>query len=98
MDDRHAQFLILIGELCLAAANGKLPVTFETTDGSRLIGIPEISTSPGGDDEVDDTGLAGTIHVDGRPMRLQDILRCTITAPAPSAARHRGLDAAPELG
>ena len=81
MDDRHAQFLIAISELCAAAATAELPVELDTNDGHRLRGVPTPAPFSRGVGEIDDTGYGDPIQVDGIAVALETIRACTIRSP-----------------
>ena len=62
MDDRHAQFLIVVPDACLGAELGQLIVEVLTIDGVRYRGVPtEVEV------EQPDAVDGGTL---GSPLRL----------------------------
>ncbi|MFL5863036.1 MAG: hypothetical protein ACJ780_20045 [Solirubrobacteraceae bacterium] len=78
MDDRHAQFLILVGDICQAATRANLSVDVTRVDGTRVSGIPTEITPAFGAQEVDHTGYANRIRINQDEIQLQDIIQCTI--------------------
>jgi hypothetical protein len=81
MENRHAQFLIAVGELCLAAETGGLMIDIVTSDGASACGVPGAVRPTGSDRQVDDTGFARMFRVDGRIVDLAAVRACTIRAP-----------------
>jgi hypothetical protein len=81
MDDRYAQFLIAVGDLCVAAALAGLDIEARTTDGTRTVGVPGPLRHAEGDEEFDEAGYAWTLRIDDRVMSLEEIVECTVRAP-----------------
>jgi hypothetical protein len=81
MDDRYAQFLITVGDLCAAAALAGLEVEACTADGARAVGVPGSIKRTDGDEEVDHSGYARTFLVDGHLLNLDEIIKCSVRAP-----------------
>jgi hypothetical protein len=82
MDDRHAQFLIAVGDLCSTAAMAGLQVEILDVRGTTTHGIPGAVRSAGGKDAVDDTGYAKAFRVEDHVVDLEDVVQCTIRSPA----------------
>jgi len=82
MDDRYAQFLIAVGDLCVAAALAGLDVEARTADGKRTVGVPGLVRHSDGNEQVDDSGYARTFRIDEHIMHLDEIVECTLRAPA----------------
>jgi hypothetical protein len=78
MDDDHAQFLITVCELCLAAQLAHLHVALVTSDGRHVVGIPAIRQTR---DPLDDTGCPRTLRLGGTPIELDGVIECTLHAP-----------------
>jgi hypothetical protein len=78
MDDRRAEFLILVGDICLTAARARLPVELEHLHGARIRGVPTYVACGRGVDEVDHTGYGNTIRIDDATINLRDVTRCTV--------------------
>lgn len=84
MDDRHAQFLIAIGDLCTAAGLAALEVQVRPgrEDGEVARGVPRPRPSrDGGEPPADATGYPRTLVVGDRIVNLEDVEACTIYAP-----------------
>lgn len=82
MDDRRAQFLITIGDMCLAANLAGLVVRVRSRDGSEgaARGVPYLREGVAGE-AVDDTGYRRSLIVNDRLVDLEEIVECTICAP-----------------
>lgn len=79
MDDRRAEFLILVGDICLTAARARLPVELEHLYGARTRGVPTYVNPARGAEEVGHTGYGNTIRIDDATINLRDITRCTVS-------------------
>jgi hypothetical protein len=79
VDDRRSEFLILVGDICLAAGRARLPVEVEHLDGTCVAGVPSQVTPARGGEEVDSTGYGNTIGIGGATINLRDITRCTVS-------------------
>ena len=79
MDDRRAEFLILVGDMCVTAARARLPVELEHLCGARIRGVPTYVARACGTEEVDHTGYGYTIRIDDATINLRDITRCTVS-------------------
>ena len=69
MDDRHAQFLIVVADACRGAGTGELIVEVLTIDGVRYCGVP-IAVEDGQPDDAD----GGTLHIGGRVVALEEVV------------------------
>jgi hypothetical protein len=84
MDDRRAQFLIAVGELCTAAGLAALEVQVRPggEDGETACGIPRpLGSRDAGEPPAGATGYPRTLAVGDRIVNLEDIEACTIYAP-----------------
>lgn len=84
MDDRHAQFLIAVGDLCTAAGLAGLEVEVRPNvdRGERIRGVPYARRAPGaGADAVNETGYARPMAIGDHIIDLADIHECTVYAP-----------------
>jgi hypothetical protein len=84
MEDRHAQFLIAVGDLCAAAGLAGLEVHVRPREGSGPIarGVPTSPALPVDPrDQADETGCRRTLAVGDRIVDLESIVACTIFAP-----------------
>lgn len=77
MEDVHAQFLIAIGDLCLAAEVGGLAVEVITDTGERASGVPTWvrRSGPRG------SAYSQLFGLSGRLVDLGDVVECRIRAP-----------------
>lgn len=76
MDDRHAQFLIVVADACLGAELGELIVEVLTIDGVRYSGVPTAV-------EVDQPDIADrcTLCVDGSVVALEQVVEFVVRPP-----------------
>ena len=84
LDNVHAQFLITVADACQSAATASLAVDLLLSSGQRIAGVPASVPAGFGDRQVDDTGYADEVAINGTTVALQDIVACTILAPARS--------------
>ena len=78
LDDHHAQFLIIVGDACLAASLAGLPVDLQLADGTQHTGVPSCLSPTEGDNEFDGTGYAPGFLIGGDPVRLDAVIACTV--------------------
>ena len=76
MDDRHAQFLIVVADACLAAELGELIVEVLTIDGVRYRGVPTLV-----EDEQPDAANGGALRVDGSVVALAEVVEFLVWPP-----------------
>jgi hypothetical protein len=81
MDDRHSQYLIAIGDLCVSAALASLTVDVQTAAGARYRGVPGSIRSSTDLDEAEASGYARAFRVDDALIHIDEITECTIVAP-----------------
>ena len=81
LDDRHAEFLIAVGGMCDAAQRARLGVVVRTEAGLQVAGVPVIRAANRGN-ELDETGYARTFRIDDALINLDEVVSCTIHAPA----------------
>jgi hypothetical protein len=81
MDDRYAQFLIAVGDLCAVAAIAGLSVETCTADGARTVGVPGSILRTQGGGQVEHSGYARTFRLDDQYVNLDEIVQCTVWAP-----------------
>ena len=70
-----------VGGMCVAAELANLAVVVRTAAGARVVGVPTVRAAAGGD-ELADTGYARTFRVNDAPIDLDEVVSCTIHAPA----------------
>jgi hypothetical protein len=84
MDDRRAQFLIAVGDLCTAAGLAGLEVEVRpNVDRSeRIRGVPyPHRAADAGADTINETGYARPMAIGDHVIDLDDIHECTVYAP-----------------
>ena len=67
----------MLGDMCAAASLARLSVEVITEDGKRVTGVPSPHTPVDGD-EVDHTGYANELLIDGQSVRLDTIVEITV--------------------
>jgi hypothetical protein len=82
VDDRIAQFLVSVGKLCADARLGGLIVGVRLVDGTELLGVPEPPDEIEGAGQLDDTGFADALRVDGVTVPLSDVAEASIHRPS----------------
>jgi hypothetical protein len=80
IDDRMAQYLIAIGDVCSAAERASLEVSLVTAAGTTVVGVPYPHEATRGN-ELDDTGYARTFRVNDALVNLDEIVALTVRAP-----------------
>jgi hypothetical protein len=81
VDDRAAQFFVSVGRLCADARVGGLVVRLTLVSGEELVGVPAPPPEPAGADELDATGYADALSVDGVAVPLSDVVEASIAHP-----------------
>jgi hypothetical protein len=81
MDDRYAEYVIAVGQLCAAAALARFQLEVVTTDGRVIVGLVGAPRTAAGDGELEDTGVQRTVRIDGALVNLDEIVRCTVLSP-----------------
>jgi len=84
MDDRCAQFVIAVGDLCTAAGLAGLEVEMwgkRADSGVAARGVPYPQRAVDGGEELEDTGYTRTLVLDGCVIDLSEVEACTIYAP-----------------
>jgi hypothetical protein len=94
VDDRVAQFLVSVGKLCEDAHLGGFAVRLTLLDDSQLAGVPEPPAETAGAGQLDDTGFADRLTVDGVVVALSDVAEASIQRPALSGDVTNRLDGA----
>ena len=83
MDDRTAQFYVIVGTICDDARVANMAVRVLLRDGRDVVGVPGTATTGGtSGDELDDTGVRRVISVDSHVIRLEDITEISLVVPA----------------
>jgi hypothetical protein len=86
MDDRSAEYVIAVGQLCAAAELANFRLEVLTTTGRVVTGLAGAPRTAAGDQELDHTGLRRTVRIDGALVNLDEITRCTVHSPAATDA------------
>jgi hypothetical protein len=81
VDDRVAQFVVSIGTLCADAHVAQLPVRLSLATGDCVAGVPEAPQPTEGPEQVDDTGFADAITIEGVAVQLSDVVEASIRRP-----------------
>jgi hypothetical protein len=81
MDDRVAQFFVTVATLCTGASLGGLSVRLSLENGEHVVGVPAPLEDTEGSDELDTTGYADTVSIDGTTVALSDVVEATVCRP-----------------
>lgn len=84
MDDRRAQFLTTVGDVCVAAGLADIPVELALSDGTHLRGTPSPQPATPGQPSVGDTGYASLLRINGEVTQLERIVGLAIRSPSPN--------------
>ncbi len=81
-DDRYAEYLIAMEQLCASAELARLRVEVITVDGGRITGL--VVPLPGADawDRVGETGSPRMLQIDDTPVCFDEIRQLTIHPPS----------------
>lgn len=71
----------MVGDACAAAKLATIPVEILLRDGRRLIGTPSPQLATDENQQVDETGYANLLRVDGAPTRLEDVIEFVVRTP-----------------
>jgi hypothetical protein len=75
-------YWVMIGEICELARTGRLAVEVTTGDGRTLDGIPSPHpVNPDDAAQVDDTGFANDLAVNGEVVGLMDVVELRLRMP-----------------
>jgi hypothetical protein len=80
MDDRRAQFLIIVGEVCGDARLAGLAVEVVMDDHRHVHGVPGALVPPG-TGQLDDTGLPTELVVGDEAVPLASVTEIRVRAP-----------------
>jgi hypothetical protein len=83
MDDRVGHFFISVGKLCGDARVGRLVVRLTLVGGEQIVGVPAPPRETEGADELDGTGYADALTVDGVAVPLSDVVEASVARPEP---------------
>jgi hypothetical protein len=83
MDDRVAHFFVSVGRLCADARVGRMVVRLSLTSGEEILGVPGPPPETEGADELDTTGYADVLTVDGVAVALSDVAAVSLARPEP---------------
>jgi hypothetical protein len=81
VDDRVAQFFVSVGKLCADARLAGLTVCLTVVGGHQFVGVPEPPPETEADDELDTTGYADAVSVNGVKVRLSDVVEASVRRP-----------------
>jgi hypothetical protein len=83
VDDREAHFFVTVGRLCADARIGGLSVRLTLGNGEQVVGVPDPLRETDANNELDTTGYADEVTVDGTTVRLSDIVDASLRRPDP---------------
>jgi hypothetical protein len=86
MDDRVAHFFVSVGRLCGDARVGRLVVRLRLANGEELVGVPAPPRETEAADELDTTGYADALTVDGVAVPLSDVVEASVARPTPPSS------------
>ena len=81
MDDRAAHFFVSVGRLCGDARVGGLVVRLTLASGEEVVGVPAPPRATEGADELDGTGYADALAVNGVAVPLSDVVEASVEHP-----------------
>ena len=81
MDDRVAHFFVSVGRLCGDARIGGLVVRLTLVSGEEVAGVPGLPRETEGADELDGTGYADALTVDGVAVPLSEVVAASVGHP-----------------
>ncbi len=84
MDERVAHFFVCVGRMCGDARVARLTVSLTLASGEQVVGVPELPRETEGADELDTTGYADAVTVDGVTVPLSDVVEARIRRPTPT--------------
>jgi hypothetical protein len=94
VDDRAAHFFISVGRLCGDARVGDLVVRLTLASGQEIVGVPAPPRETDGADQLDGTGYADALTVDGVAVSLSEVVEASVAHPQSPAPGRPG---APQL-
>ena len=77
--DRYAQFLIMVADVCAAAALARVQVRVQTADGRQLEGVPAAPASADTETEAAEIGYAPQLVIGGHTIVLSDVTDCAFS-------------------
>jgi hypothetical protein len=86
MDDRAAHFFVSVGRLCGDARLGGLVVRLTLMSGEEVVGVPGSPHQTEGADELDGTGYADALTVDGVAVPLSEVVAASVGHPCGPAS------------
>jgi hypothetical protein len=81
MEDRVAQFFVTVAKLCADASLGGLSVRVTLGNGEHVVGVPAPPPYSEGRDQLDSTGYADTVSIDGTDVALSEVVEATVRRP-----------------
>jgi hypothetical protein len=84
MVDNEDHFFVMVGQLIDNARIGGIALIFDLSGGEVVKGVPSqgASTQSPDDNELDHTGYARRVELDGIGVDLADVRRATVVYPA----------------
>jgi hypothetical protein len=81
VDDRISQFFVTVGRLCADAGLAAMTVCLSLENGDEVVGVPKPPPEAEGADELDSTGYADAVSVDGVAVPLSDVVEASVRRP-----------------
>jgi hypothetical protein len=81
-DDRYAEYLIAMEQLCASAELARLRIEVITVDGGRITGLVGPLDGVDAWDRVDATGFPRTLKIDNTRVCFEEIRQLTIHPPS----------------
>jgi hypothetical protein len=78
--DRQSEFLIAVGNLCIAAERASLTLVVTTTTGVEVTGVPHVHEATP-EEELDETGYARTFRIGDAVVNLDEVASAAIRQP-----------------
>src|SRR3954468_23542369 len=84
MEDRVGQFFVTVAKLCADASLGGLRLCVRLENGEHLVGVPAPPPESKAPDQLDTTGYADTVSIDGTAVALSEVVEATVHRPTGS--------------
>jgi hypothetical protein len=89
MNDRVAQFYVAVARVCADAALADIGVRMRLANGDEVAGVPAAPRSAAAPDELDGTGYADGLRIDGVLFALSAVVAVTLEHPDGEAGERR---------
>ena len=85
-DDRYAEYLIAMDNLCASAELARFRIEVITTGGGTITGLVTPAANPDDSAQLGDSGVPRTLRIDDVQVCLDEIVQLTIHPPAPGVS------------